>query len=181
MLTRADIQPLSIAAGSAVAAGLAFGLWLALPSYLASPAIPAEPEAVGQIDPNLAQYRQMVAAEGVNTIPYVLVATPRPEAALSEDPDTASEAKFAREEAIYQTQERAAEAQRVAWLQSERTVQRAEVVYSSADQERARDATLGEGDGPTRPVRAEPIGLSDAEGPLIGTATADNPASARAP
>jgi hypothetical protein len=72
MFTHDDIAPLSIAAGTAAAIGLAFGLWLALPTGPAPEA--AEVDSVGQIDPNLAAYRQMLIDDGVNATPYVLAA-----------------------------------------------------------------------------------------------------------
>jgi hypothetical protein len=73
MLTREDVRPLSVALGSGTLVGLAVGLWLSLPSYLAQPASAgAEPEQISQVDPNLARYNQMIAANGINATPYIL-------------------------------------------------------------------------------------------------------------
>ena len=73
MITREDVQPLSAAISSAAVVGLALGLWLTLPPYLATPAS-AETEVVNQIDPNLAQYRKMMADSGIEATPYILSA-----------------------------------------------------------------------------------------------------------
>lgn len=87
MFTPEDIRPLSAAVGSAALVGLAFGLWLTLPT-MSGPAL-AEAEVSDQIDPNLAQYRRMMADNGISATPYILTvgyAPTPPEPVVEETP-----------------------------------------------------------------------------------------------
>ena len=81
IFTRQDLTILSAVAGTALAAGAGLGMWLTLPSYLSAPAAASEDAGpAGQVDPNLAQYRQMAAANGVGPAPYLLSAAYAPTA-----------------------------------------------------------------------------------------------------
>jgi hypothetical protein len=72
MITREDINPLSAAIGSGAVIGLTLGLWLSLPSYLSQPIVKTDAQIASQIDPNLARYNEMIAANGVSATPYIL-------------------------------------------------------------------------------------------------------------
>lgn len=72
MFTAQDLKPLSFAAASGLAGGLALGLWLSLPASVADPPRAPDPQVVDVIDPNLAKYQQVAAAEGVTPGPYMV-------------------------------------------------------------------------------------------------------------
>ena len=82
-MTRRDLNVFSLAAGSAALIGLALGAWASPPANLGGSVAAAEPDATERVDPNLARYRQMIANEGVDPAPHVVVAGfyPAPEPA----------------------------------------------------------------------------------------------------
>jgi hypothetical protein len=119
MFTRADIQPLSIAAALGVAGGIAFGAWAAPPRELADPLHKAEPQEILAEDPNLAAYKRMIAEQGGPGPLYIAAGyAPRQAADLPPVRDEAAliDAQIAREAAAFDAQARRWEAERVAWL-----------------------------------------------------------------
>ncbi|HTK34621.1 MAG TPA: hypothetical protein VL358_04950 [Caulobacteraceae bacterium] len=121
MITREDITPLSAAIGSAAVVGLTLGLWLSLPPYLSQPIIKTDPEIVSQIDPNLARYDQMIAANGVRTTPYILAAgyaapsQPQQKIADADEPETATFAVPVLDDAAPMSSEAPTRIQVAAW------------------------------------------------------------------
>lgn len=77
MFMRSDLSQIGIGAGAAATAGLIVGAWLSLPAEAPERA-GADEQAIATVDPNLAAYRAMLAAEGVSPQPYVVASAASP-------------------------------------------------------------------------------------------------------
>jgi hypothetical protein len=124
MFTQQDIRPLSIAAGAAVVGGLVFGAWASPPPTARPPPRVELPEIVRD-DPNLAAYKEMIAAWGGSSPPpYVVPASAPADIAattyVEDDEARTLEAEVDRQAAAFEEQERRWEAERVAWLDARR-------------------------------------------------------------